>query len=371
MRKAINVVLGIAIVIGAVFGAKAIIAGKKKRKPKNEKVVPTVFVEQVNNASIPINIKESGRLMAKRRLEIFAEVQGVMEGTGKEFKPGKTYRRGETLVKIRSTDYYANLQAQKSVLQNMITSILPDLRLDYPKAYQRWDAYLKDFRMDRPIQPLPEPTSDKEKFFVTGKNIYTTYYNTKNLEIIYQKYTLRAPFSGILIESQVNQGTLIRPGQKLGTLIDPKLFELEVSVSKSLIPSLSVGQTVSVIDPVNTTLRYEGKIGRVNGMVNTGTQTVQVFIEVKGADLKEGMYLEAVVNGKEKENAFEIERSLLVDNNKVFAINDSVLIMHPVKVVHKTQNTVVVEGLPQGAQILRKSVPGAYSGMQVKIQKEK
>ena len=79
---------------------------------------------------------------------MFAEVQGVMESPRKEFKPGSVYKKGETMVNIRSEDFYANLQAQKSSLVNLITSILPDLRLDFPDAYQKWDEYVRSFNID-------------------------------------------------------------------------------------------------------------------------------------------------------------------------------------------------------------------------------
>jgi multidrug efflux pump subunit AcrA (membrane-fusion protein) len=300
-------------------------------------------------------------------MELYAEVTGVMEPLGKEFKPGVTYRRGETMLKIRSADFFANLQSQKSNLLNLITSILPDLRLDYPEAYPKWDAYVRDFDIRRPTPPLPETTSEKEKFFITGRNIYTTYYNVKNSEIIYNKYTLRAPYNGILTDALVTPGTLVRQGQKLGEFIDPSVFELAVSVNKSMIPALSVGQKVQIRDTESSNSEWSGKIIRINGRVDQTTQTVQVFIMVSGKGLKEGMYLEAVIDGKEKENAFEINRSLLVDESKVFIVKDSTLHLVEVDPLHFNQKSVIISGLKDGDTVISRTVPGAYDGMEVTI----
>jgi len=52
---------------------------------------------------------------------------------------------------------------------NQIPSLIANIN------YQKWDKYIRDFEMDKPVAELPEPGSDKEKFFLTGKNIYTTY----------------------------------------------------------------------------------------------------------------------------------------------------------------------------------------------------
>lgn len=367
MRKYVTIIIGLLLIAGSAYVANDLSKREQKRRPKNEKVVPTVFVDTVRNSDTPVTVLESGRLMAKHRIEIFSEVQGVMQPTRKEFKPGATYRKGETVVQIRNDDYYANLQSQKSNLQNLITSILPDLRLDYPDAYQKWDEYLRNFDMDKTVAPLPEPSSDKERFFVTGRNIYTTYYATKNMEIILSKYNLRAPYSGVLTDALVTPGSLVRPGQKLGEFIDPSVYEMEVSVNKSLLASLKVGQKVMVRDTENHALVWDGKIIRINGRVDRTTQTVMVFIELRGKDLREGMYLEAIMNGESIDQSIEISRSLLVDESKVYVVNDTTLSLVEVFPKFYNEKTVIIQGLEDGQKLVSRAVPGAYAGMVVKI----
>jgi multidrug efflux pump subunit AcrA (membrane-fusion protein) len=367
MRKIITIIIGVVLIAAALFVANTLSKNKKRRPVVDNKVVQSVFVETVQNSNIPVKVIESGRLIAKNRMELYAEVQGVMEPMAKEFKPGATYRKGEVMLNIRSEDFFANLQSQKSNLLNLITSILPDLRLDYPEAYPKWDAYVRDFDIMKRTPNLPETSTEKEKFFITGRNIYTTYYNVKNSEIIYDKYKLRAPYHGILTSALVTPGTLVRQGQKLGEFIDPSVFELEVSVNKSMIPVLSIGQKVLVRDRETTNSQWYGKIIRINGKVDQTTQTVQVFVMVSGTGLKEGMYLEAIIDGKEKPNAFEINRSLLVDESKVYIVKDSVLQLVEIDPLHFNQKSVIVGGLNDGDRIITKIVPGAYDGMEVQI----
>jgi membrane fusion protein (multidrug efflux system) len=365
MRKSVSIILAILILIGGGYAASLLMNREKRQRPTIEKVKPTVFTAKVSNGDVQVFIEESGRLTAKYRADLYAEVQGVMETTARDFKPGSTFNKGDIMVKIRENDYYANLQAQKSVLQNLITSVLPDLRLDYPDVYKKWDNYLKNFDMDKPIGKLPETSSDKEKFFITGKNIYTTYYNTKNLEIILSKYTLRAPFNGILTEALVNPGTVVRPGQKLGELIDPSVYELELAISKSILPDLIIGKSVKVFDIENRELSWNGKISRINGRVNTATQTVQVFVEVKGQALREGMFLNASISAKPKQNAFELPRSLLIDDTNLYIVKDSVLQVVAISILHTTTESIIIRGLEDGTDVVIRPVAGGYNGLQV------
>ena len=300
MRPIITKLLAVVVLAGGFFLAITLKESKKKNKPSSTVNIPTAFVGSAKNKIVPVTITENGRLSAKYKIDLFAEVQGVMQTAAKEFKPGAKYNKGEVLVRIKSDDFYANLQAQKSVLQNLITSMLPDLKLDYPDAYPNWDNYLKTFDMSKSIADLPEPESDKEKFFITGRNIYTTYYNTKNLEIVFQKYSLTAPFSGILTEALVTPGSLVRNGQKLGEFINPSEYELELAVSKTLIRSVKIGQEVNVTNPDDASESWVGRISRINGKIDPSTQTIQIFALIKGANLREGMYLAANISGPRK-----------------------------------------------------------------------
>jgi multidrug efflux pump subunit AcrA (membrane-fusion protein) len=367
MKRKITIVAGILIIISGFYGSKMIMNSKVTKTATVPKTVNTVFTLKTKNQSIEVQITENGRLVAKNKADLYAEVQGIMEPLRKEFKPGVKFNKGDVLVKIRSNDSYARLLAQKSALQNLITSILPDLRLDYPKAYPKWNSYVSQFDMDKRIVPLPKPSSDREKHFITGKNIYTTFYNTKNLELIQSKYTITAPFSGILTEALINPGTVVRPGQKLGEIIDPSIYELEVAISQTLAQTLSVGRSVQINNPNKKNQQWRGKITRINGKVEATTQTVKVYIELRGENLREGTYLEAIINGEDVENAIEIDRKLLVEGGNIFIVENKKLKLISVEIAHKNTQTVLIKGIKNGTEIVSKIVPGAFEGMDVEI----
>lgn len=365
MRKIILSVLGILFIVFSVLIAKKLIDSKNKPKPVKEKVVKTVFTDTVKNQTVKIVIPANGRLVAKRRIELYSEVQGLFKSTGKLFKPGQKYSKGQTLIQIDASEYRASVQSAKSNLYNDIAAIMPDLRLDFPEVYQKWQNYLTSFDLSKTTPQLPKMTSEKENYFITGRGIVSSYYNVKNLEQRLSKYTIRAPFSGILTEALVTEGTLVRNGQKLGEFIDPSVYEMEVALSKDFVGLLKVGEPV-VLNNLNHTETYEGKVSRVNGSIDASTQTVTAFVEVKDSRLKEGMYLEANLSAKEEENAIEVDRNLVLENQQIFVVRDSILDVMDVKPVYFSETKAVLKNVPDGTVILKKSVPGAYVGMLVK-----
>jgi multidrug efflux pump subunit AcrA (membrane-fusion protein) len=366
MRKLISILLGIVLIAGAIFISKKIIANKKKPKPKVEKIVKTVFTELVENKDIPIVISTSGNLTAKNKIELFAEVQGILKPSNKEFKSGTSYRKGEAILRINNDEFFANLQSQKSNFSNSIIAIMPDIRLDYASEFDKWNAYLKSIDVNKSIPNLPVFNTDKEKYFISGRGINTAYYNVKNLEVKLRKYNLYAPFSGIVTEALVTQGTLVRVGQKLGELIDPSRYEMEVSVNSKFADLLKKGNSVKLHN-LEKAKEYSGKVIRINGKVDANSQTIKAYIQVAHKDLKEGMYLEADLVAKSEKNAFEISRKLLIENKQLFVVNDTILNLIDVNPVYFSADKVIIKGLKNGTLIVSKPVVGAYDGMLVKI----
>ena len=298
-------------------------------------------------------------------IEIFSEVQGIFDFSANQFKPGVYYKKGAVLMQLNSDEYRANMRAQKSGLFNLIVGLLPDLRFDYPDAFQKWQDYVIAFDVEQVLKPLPESTTDKEKLFIASRNINTTWFNVKNMEERLAKYTIHAPFSGVLTEANIDEGALVRAGQKLGEFISPNIYELEVAVNSTYADLLKTGNSVT-LNNIERTKNWIGKVNRLNSFIDPNTQTIQAFIRVSGKGLREGMYLEADLTAKDEENTFEVSRKLIQDINKLFVLEGDKLILKEIETIHFMEKTVVIRGLSDGTELLERMLPGAYEGMTVK-----
>ncbi|GER58147.1 efflux RND transporter periplasmic adaptor subunit [Patiriisocius marinus] len=365
MRRYVFIILGVLLVIGTYFIATKIIDSKNKPKPKVEKVVKTVYVKAVTNGTVPILIPSNGTITAKNKLELYAEYQGIFRGSSHDFKAGQEYKKGQTLISLDAGEFNASVLAAKSEFYNLVTSIMPDLRLDYPEVFPVWDSYLKNFDVNKRVPELPNIADEKASYFITGRGIQASYYNIKNLEQRLGKYNIYAPFTGVLTEALVNKGTLVRPGQKLGEFIDPSVYEVELAIEKEYSDLLKVGESVDLSASASDKI-YVGKVSRVNGKIEQTSQTVKVFVEVKGDDLKEGMFLEAQLDARSEESAISVNRKLLIDESQLFIVKDSVLELIDVQPVYFSAKQVVLKNIPDGTTILAQPISGAYAGMLVK-----
>ena len=370
MRKVIISAVGIVIVIASVQTCKMMGASKEQFKSISVDKITTVFTEKVVLSEVPVFIESSGVLEALEKLELYSEVQGMMLPDGGKFKEGVSFSAGQTLIAVKANDIQAQLVAQRSSFQRLLTSVMADMRLDYNDQFSGWNTYLTNMNVEKALAELPVVSSEQLKLFLTGRSIYSEYYNIKNAEINLAKFSITAPYNGILVESNVDPGTVIRPGQRLGVFIRPNKYELEIAVTAAITDKLEKGQKVKLSIDKFFDKTWDGTISRMNRTVNTESQLSAVFVKVNSEKLKDGMFMHAKIQANAVESALEVSRSVLFDDNKVFIVRDSMLIEKPILVKHQAQNTAVISGLENGDELLTKIPPGAFAGMKVSIYQE-
>ena len=363
LRRILLSVLGILILVVAFSLSKSIANGNPPPRKEAGKVVKDVYYIEVKNNVYNVQIPSNGVLEAYQRIKVTARVQGLMQTISPLFKSGQAYKKGQTLVQIESSEFRSNVISQRASLYNLITSVLPDLELDFPEAYEIWKAFLLQFDLEQTVPALPA-MEENVRLFISGRGIISSYYALQNLEKSLTFYSIKAPFDGVLVAANVTEGSLIRPGQELGDFIAPDHYELKVALPKSYVEKIAVGASVE-LKSIDTQKTYPGKVARINAKVTTQTQSVEVFIRVSNPELKEGMYMESQIGALEFENVFSIDRGLLDGDQQLYLIEKNQLQLKQVKVVHFTETDAIVSGLTDGQLLIAQPIIGAYQGMEV------
>ena len=368
LRNVLKAVIGIVIVAVGYFGMMWLFNQKEEapRKPV-EKRARTVETRRISNGELSATLDVQGRLQAYNKIQLFSEVGGTVLETGRPLKEGTYFPKGEVILRIDDQEARLNLQAQKATLMNAIATIMPDLKIDYPNSFATWEAYLDEYSVDEPLPELPTAVDQAEKLFVAGRNLYTQYYSIKSLEERLSKYVLYAPFSGVLTEVMIDQGAVVRAGQALGELMATGYYEMVATVPLSDLEYLETGSEVKLYSE-DIDGEWTGKIRRISDQIQTGSQTVEVYIGVSGKELREGMYMRGEAAARTLENVVEIDRTLLIDEEEVYVVqDDSLLTLVPVTIEKNNRQTAIVSGLSDGTQLLTSTVPGAFDGMLVRI----
>ncbi|PWJ41051.1 efflux RND transporter periplasmic adaptor subunit [Sediminitomix flava] len=364
-RKYLYLILS-PLVIAAAFFAVSALPDKPKAKPIDDKSILAVEVEYAKPQTLQNNIEVTGKLKAKDRYEIYAEVEGRLLPSAKKFREGNYYKKGQVLLQIDKQERYMTLLADKSNFMTSLTAILPDLKEDFKESYLSWNQYLKDLDIKKSLKALPEPKTEKEKYFIAGKGIYSSYYSIKSAEEKLSKYTLYAPFSGSISKSNVEAGTAVRAGQELGEMVNLSSYELEVTAPLKDIEHFKIGNEVKLF---SSELKGEwtGKVIRVGNTLDANSQSVKVYIQTSGKNLKEGMFLTAQVNSESYDEAIQIPRKLIFDNNQIYIIKDSKLALQSIEVMETFKSDAIVKGVPAKSAVLMTNIKNPYTGMKVQV----
>lgn len=366
-KRRISIVVAILLIALGWYGYQYI-ADQKEPPPQKETETRLKRAEAmpIELQSIPTTLDLEGQLTAYDKIELFAEVGGAVTATGRSFKVGTYFPKGSSLIRIDDTETRLALLAQKSTLMNAIAQAMPDLKIDYPESFTQWEAYLNNFDIEKPLATLPSPQSDREKRFIAARNLLTQYYNIKSQEKRLEKFTLKAPFSGVLTAANIQPGTVIRVGQKLGELMATGSYELVATVPLDNLNYIKVGNSVE-LQSEDIEGKWTGKIKRISDQIDPNSQTVQVFVGVQDKALREGMYLRGTAASQLIENAIKLPRELIVNQNQVYELKDSTLQLRNISIVRYAEQHVIVTGLPAGIRLLRRPLPGAFDGMKVEV----
>ena len=367
VKQNIKKILPIIIVI--IVSVLVIVLLRSMKKPPkrmmNNHSILSVSTIDVNIDNIQLKVPVIGKLLARNHVQIYAEVGGILEQGQKQFLEGISFKKSEVLLSINSKDAEYNLMSQRSTLLTQVAQLLPEMKFDFPESFIQWENYLANFNVEQEIEPLPEPSNDREKYFVAGKGIYQTYYNIKIFENTFSKYRIKAPFNGTVVSSNIKPGTLVRMGQPLGEFISNYVYDLESSVTVEQAILIKKGDKVD-LNSENIAKTIKGKVARINDNVDPNTQMVNIYITVSGSDLWEGMYLQGDIYSSTIVSATEIPRRIITNKNTVFVIADSIATEQKVEIIALNGDTAVVTGLPDSTRLITKS-QNIYNGQKVNI----
>ena len=128
---------------------------------------------------------------------------------------------------------------------------------------------------------------------------------------------------------------------------------------------LKVGSTVK-LNSTDLDKEFYGTVSRINSIINPTTQMVSIFLKVSGAELREGLYLKAVINGGVEQNALIVDRNMIEDGKAIYTINaDSTLVLTPIEVISFSDEKAIIKGITNGMLIPNKAISGAFEGLKV------
>ena len=368
VKTALRFLSGAAILIVGVLVMNGLIGMKESPKVSlPETIARPVLTQVVRNTDIIPKIPVEGRVEAWHRIDLFVEVNGVLELGGVEFREGTTYRKGDVILSLDDTESRANLKGARSKFVQLVTGMLASIKVDFPERSVVWDTYVASIDVAKTLPELPKSATDREGYFIVNRGVEASFHNIKASEDRASKFIIRAPFDGFVAKAMVRPGSLVRAGQPVGLFVGTGVYEIKTAVHERYLKSLKIGAEV-VFEDENGLRVAEGKVDRVSGNVNSTTQSATVFCKVNelmDGEMRDGRYLSGFISASEIKNVVEIPLNLLDSEGEIFGVRSDKLQKINTNQEFLSIKTLIVSGIPDGTVILSEPVVGAYEGMEV------
>ena len=242
----------------------------------------------------------SGTLVAEREARIRAEVSGAVLQTYVE--QGQRVSAGTPLVRIDdAVARDASISARSQVTQATVGAEQAARELQRAKTLVAAGAIAErdvESAERANLAAQAQLADARARLAMAQKNVANA--------------TVRAPFNGVVSERAVNPGDVVSPGAPLVTIIDPRSLQLEASVPTTALGEIRVGApvTFSVNGFAGRTL--EGRVTRINPMVDPQTRQVRLLASVpnESGSLVAGLFVEGLVASEKRVGVIVPEQAI-------------------------------------------------------------
>ncbi len=264
-------------------------------------VVPVSAVLPVRD-SISEFARTDARIEAENRIEVTTEVVGRC--TAVKFEEGDSVKKGQVMVELDKNEQLAQLRQQEAQLTNAERDYqrAKELFANGLNSQQEYDSAWSSYQ-----QQVETVNQTKEQL---------------------NKYTVRAPISGIVSMKAVQQGEIVSSGTPIFAVVDPSSYMLTVRIEESELPRLHVGQRALVtVDALGDEV-FETKVRRINPSIDADSGTVAVILDFAKADvpkLRESAFARVQMIMDTRENALLVPKEAIVEENArtyVFAVRE-------------------------------------------------
>ncbi|MAM88751.1 MAG: efflux transporter periplasmic adaptor subunit [unclassified Hahellaceae] len=320
------------------------------------KQVPEFTTVVVQAQNLRLDLHSQGIAAASRQVSLAMETGGRVIDVAPEFKSGHWVKAGTPLLQLDPEPFSLEIAQHKHQL-DAAKLHLEEVRATAVVAQRLAASKANDFALRKPQLAEAESRVRSAKAAL------------RMAERQLEQATLKAPFTGRLVDVSLAEGQYLRAGEPLGTIYSADEMVLRLPIQDAGLQLLSLPiqlQAVPLDIPVKLSGSFGGKrhtwdgsIRRREGGLNANRMTwliAEVTLDSGDPPLEPGVYVEVLITGRLVEDLVALPRSALVNDSHVWVIgSEQVLSRRPVEWLHRDeQNVYVTSGLEPGEQVLRR-----------------
>lgn len=350
-----------------VLAGSAAVAGLVLAKPTPQAMAAPppagntkVSVYEAKKEVVQLSVSVQGTVKPKNEIDIVAEVSGLIVKVGPAFVEGGYFSSDEIVLQIDDTDYQLALAKAQSSLADAQRSLAEEHGLSR-QAKREWRD-LGNQAANELFVRKPQLASAKAKVAAAQAEV-------KLAELNLERTKVRLPFDGRVKSVQANRGQYVSKGTPLASVYDSSALEVRLALTEQEAALINMPFSAEHEDPPGVDVvgevagemqSWQGFLTRTAAYVDEKSRMYFVTVDIPKpflnttAPLLPGMFVNAVIEGKEIPGVFRLPRKALYTRDQVVTVDqESKTFSHTVQVLRKTANDVWVRGaLPDNTMVI-------------------
>lgn len=370
-RKITFIIVALIVLLGGSGALSLMFVSMKpepQRKPDME-LKRFVKAETIKYNEIISSLAHEGRVFSSNQVTLVAEASGKIEKGSVSLRKGTSFKKGQLLAVIYKDEVELALKARKSRFLTVITTILPDIKVDFPNQLDTYEMFFRAINMDEELPELPVIRNEKLKIFLASRNVLSEFYGIQQDEERLKRHSLYAPFNGTFTQVNSEVGGYINTGGQIAKMIRTDQLEVEVPVPNDQSKWIKIGDKVQVYSKNKSSLKI-GIVVRKANFIDANSQARSIFVEVqnsKNDELLTGEYKLVEFPGQSIQAAMEIPRNAVFNSNEVFTVIDGRLKKQEINILKRNNKTLIFSGLEEGIKIVVEPLINAQENSPVAI----
>ncbi len=342
---------------------------------EEEKTVP-VEVEVVSPGSIEETIELTGWIKANQIVDIASKVAGRVESLrvpsdGSDsvaVEEGVSVKKGQQLAIIDHDVYLAQLVAAQAGVR--------------AKEVELADAEREKKRVIALYEGGSATEQSRDKALTAAElaaaSLSLTKANLELAQINLLESMIVSPIDGIVTAKHIDEGNLIRSGDKIVTIADMKTVRVIVAATEKYGAQITVGMPAKIKVDAFAERIFGASVHSIHPALDAQTHTIQVEIRLDNEELllKPGMFARVTLITRRKDNVVVIPRDIVlggkIDKHYVYVVEGAsagkIARKHFVEIgIEQADRYEITNGLKEGETLVINGMNYLADGMNVEV----
>jgi len=344
---------------------------KEPQKVEQKRVVP-VEVEAVSTDSIEKTIELTGWIKANQVVDMASKVGGRLDslrvesegGVSVPVEEGVEVKKGQQVAVIDHDVYVSQVEAAEATVKS--------------REVELADAEREKKRIVVLYEGGSATEQNRDKALTAAElavaNLNMAKANLELAQINLRESMIVSPIDGIVTAKHIDEGNLIKSGDRIVTLTDMKTVKVVVSIAEKYGGEIVAGIPARIRGDTLPDRIFNDKVYSVYPALDAMTHTIQAEIRLDNNEmlLKPGMFARVALIIKTKKDVIVISRDVVlggkVDEPYVYVVEDGIAHKRIVKLgITQADKCEITDGLKAGEKLVVNGMHFLKDGSSVEL----